>query len=89
MRSAVREDLDCDELVELVTEYLEDALTPEERTRFEHHLVWCPWCVTYVRQIRAAMDLAGRLRGPAAPQPNEDLLRAFRAWKRGERGDLR
>ena len=36
------DELTCQELVELVTDYLEDALSPAERVRFEEHLIVCP-----------------------------------------------
>ena len=42
------EDLACQELVELVTDYLEDALPPEERARFDAHLAECPGCSNYL-----------------------------------------
>jgi anti-sigma factor RsiW len=47
----------CQELVELVTDYLEDALTPEERERFEAHLDDCPGCRAYVEQMRVTIRL--------------------------------
>jgi anti-sigma factor RsiW len=40
------EDLRCRELVELVTDYLEGALAPAERARFEAHVADCPGCET-------------------------------------------
>lgn len=85
MRSAVRDDLDCDELVEVVTEYLEGALPPVERTRFEHHLVWCAGCTAHLQQVRATRRLAGRIGGAVPPEVQARLLSAFRAWK-GEGG---
>ncbi len=75
--------MSCKELVELVTEYLEDALPPEERARFEEHLAICPGCVTYVEQIRATVSTVGTLREEEIPpQTRDDLLAAFRGWKR-------
>ena len=51
----------CQELVELVTDYLEDTLPDEERARFEAHLALCPGCVTYLEQMRQTIQLAGLL----------------------------
>jgi anti-sigma factor RsiW len=75
--------MSCRELVELVTDYLEDALPPEERARFEEHLAICPGCVTYVEQIRATVQTVGTLREESIPPSTRDeLLAAFRDWKR-------
>jgi anti-sigma factor RsiW len=83
MKAALPGDLECRELVELVTEYLEGALSPEERTRFELHLAICPGCAAYVRQLRDTLGAAGRLSEESLPVETRDtLLRAFRDWKR-------
>jgi anti-sigma factor RsiW len=76
--------MSCKELVELVTDYLEDAMPPEERQRFEQHLTICPGCVTYVQQMRQTVLTTGALREESVPpEAREALLGAFRDWKRG------
>jgi anti-sigma factor RsiW len=74
--------LSCQELVELVTDYLEGALPEEERRRFEEHIGPCSGCREYVAQMRTTIELAGRLE-PAALRPEAEraLLAAFREWK--------
>lgn len=52
----------CYELVELVTTYLEGAMPPEERDRFEAHRQGCPGCETYVSQVRLTVSALGQLR---------------------------
>ncbi|HEY1594716.1 MAG TPA: zf-HC2 domain-containing protein [Thermoleophilaceae bacterium] len=75
--------MSCKEFVELVTDYLEDALPQEERRRFEEHLGICTGCVTYVEQIRATVLTVGVLREEDIPPATRDeLLAAFRDWKR-------
>ncbi|WP_437672603.1 anti-sigma factor family protein [Sorangium sp. So ce131] len=86
MNVAIPADLDCDELVEVVTDYLEGALSPEERTRFEHHLVYCPPCATYLRQVRDTRRLVAELRSPGPTEAKSALLAAFRACQRGPIG---
>jgi anti-sigma factor RsiW len=70
----------CRELVEVVTDYLEGALDPEARERFEAHLAECPFCVEYVEQMR---DVGGAVRGLAGETISVDardaLLAAFRS----------
>ena len=74
--------LTCIELVELVTDYLEDALPAPERARFEAHLGECEGCVAYVEQIRETIVLTGRLRDEdISPEALGPLLDAFRAWR--------
>lgn len=73
------DELACRELVELVTDYLEGALPPAERERFETHLTECPFCTEYVEQMRAVSGSLGSLPEPALPpERREELLSAFR-----------
>jgi anti-sigma factor RsiW len=76
------EQLSCQELVELVTDYLEGALPDEERIRLERHLQTCDGCRDYVEQMRTTISLTGEAR-PAAltPEVEEALLASFRDWK--------
>lgn len=52
----------CQELVELVTDYFEGALPPDERERLEAHLDSCGDCVAYVGQMRTTTAIIGRLK---------------------------
>lgn len=75
------EQLSCQELVELVTDYLEGALSAEERERVERHLDACEGCHTYVEQMRQTIELTGRLTvEDVSPEAERALLEAFRAW---------
>lgn len=75
-------ELACRDIVELVTAYLEHALTPADRERFEEHLVFCDGCSTYLEQMRATIDAAGRVALGALPAELEErLLEAFRDWR--------
>jgi anti-sigma factor RsiW len=75
-------ELACKEIVELVTAYLEDALDPVERERFEEHLVFCGGCEYYLEQMRATIDAAARVSpGELSPELEEQLLEAFRGWR--------
>ncbi len=75
-------DLTCQELVELVTDYLEGALAPEDSARFEQHLGSCPGCRAYLEQMRETVRLTGALReDDLAPAVRDALLAEFREWK--------
>lgn len=75
------DDLTCAELVELVTDYLENALPLHERRRFEEHLVDCPGCSIYLEQMQITIAVGGRLREEALdPRAKDVLLAAFRDW---------
>lgn len=81
---AVPTELTCQELVELVTDYLEDRMPPDERMRFELHLCTCTGCRVYLDQIRAVVRASGRLaEEDLPPVVRDDLLEAFRRWRRG------
>ena len=78
------EEVTCRELVEIVTDYFEDRLSPADRIHFEQHLVFCEGCQVYVEQMRRTVELTGTLRDEDVPAGAEGvLLRAFREWKRG------
>ena len=81
------DELTCQGLVELVTDYLEDAMPAEDRLRFERHLVYCDWCTTYLEQMRETVRLTGTLREEdLLPEARDQLLAMFRGWKRGDAG---
>lgn len=74
--------LTCQELVELVTDYLEGQLAQPDLARFEAHLAACDPCVTYIEQIRRSVTVVGALREEALPpRAAEALLAEFRDWK--------
>lgn len=76
-------ELACQDIVELVTAYLEHALEPSDRERFEEHLVFCDGCSTYLDQMRATIAATGRLEPVSLPaELEEKLLEAFREWQR-------
>jgi anti-sigma factor RsiW len=77
--TAERDDLACIELVELVTEYLDGALAPGERSRVDRHLAGCDGCATYMDQIRQTIAAAGSLGPDDVPAPvMARLLAVFR-----------
>lgn len=79
------QELTCKELVELVTAYFEDALSANERLRFERHVSVCPGCSAYVEQMRQTITLVGELREQdVSPSAEQQLLQAFRGWKRDD-----
>jgi predicted anti-sigma-YlaC factor YlaD len=75
--------LTCQELTEVLTDYLEGVMAPGDVARFEAHLQICDGCVTYVEQMRQTIRTVRALR-PADVETTvpDDLLDAFRAWKR-------
>lgn len=77
----VDQDLPCNELVEIVTEYFEDALAQDRRANLEHHLGQCPGCVAYVERMRTVIALTAKvgITAPATEPERERALEAFRA----------
>lgn len=73
----------CDELVELVTDYLEGMLEPDEQARLEWHLAACDGCDFYIEQFRHTIAATGRLEPEAVPdEAVERLLEVYRRYKR-------
>jgi anti-sigma factor RsiW len=74
--------LSCREMVELVTDYLEGALSPVDRARFEAHIAACEGCTMYLRQMREMLELLGELTPDSiSRQAEAELLATFRDWK--------
>lgn len=75
-------ELTCQGLAELITDYLEDMLTPEDIARFAKHVAICTNCSIYVEQMRATISASGVV--PVEELPAETrsaLLATFQAWK--------
>ena len=80
---ASSEHVSCQEVVELVTDYVEHALPADRTALFEQHLNFCDGCVWYVDQIRTTIASVGRIEEQdVPPETREQLLAAFRDWKR-------
>ena len=78
----------CREAVELVTDYLDGALSTRDRTRFEAHLAGCPNCSRYLEQIRTTIALTGRVDPESLdPQVQDELIAVYREWTAGGTGD--
>jgi len=77
------EEMTCRELVELVSAYFEGALSEGDTRRFDEHLEECPYCVSYLDQIRQTARVLGKLTEDSlGPDARAELLGAFRGWKR-------
>ena len=80
----ISDELTCKEIVELVTDYLEQTLVSEMRARFEEHVMECPGCQTYIEQVQQTISMLHRLaEEPTLPESKEELLEIFRNWKQG------
>ena len=77
------EHISCQEVVELVTDYLEGALPAAQVSLFEQHILFCEGCLTYLEQMRLTVSAVGRVdSGDVPDQLRDRLLSAFRDWKR-------
>lgn len=75
----------CQEMVELVTSYLEDTLSADDRRRIEAHLSGCSGCRAYLEQIRITLRLLGALSTEDIPTAvQQDLLAVFRGLRSGD-----
>jgi anti-sigma factor RsiW len=76
-------DLVCQQAVELVTAYLDDALSWRQRRRFEAHLRGCPNCSGYLEQMRATIATTGRIDPESLdPEVRDELIKLFRRQHR-------
>lgn len=81
MTTTDTQSLSCQELVELVTDYLEGALDPADRRRFDAHIAGCGGCTRYLEQLRETIRLTGTITtADLTPDVERALLAAFTGW---------
>ena len=74
----------CQEMIEVVTNYLDDALPPDEQQWFERHLSYCAGCSTYFDQMRETIRQTSMVPREESLPPalREEIVAQFRTWKR-------
>ena len=75
--------MSCQELADLITEYLEGSMPLVQRIRFQIHLGLCVGCRHYLRQMKLTIQTLGKL--PVEPMPpdiRDEMLHRFRNWKK-------
>jgi anti-sigma factor (TIGR02949 family) len=84
-RVAVNNESSCQEMIEVVTNYLDGALPPDAGQRFEHHLSFCAGCSTYVDQMRETFRHTGVVPREESLPPalRERIIAQFRTWRQG------
>jgi anti-sigma factor RsiW len=77
-----RNELICQQVVELVTDYIEDSLSRTDRRRFERHLKGCPNCTNYLEQMRITIATTGRLHvDDLSPEAEQEFTELFQRWR--------
>jgi anti-sigma factor RsiW len=77
-----RAELVCQEVVELISDYIEGTLPRSQRRRLETHLSGCEHCSEYLEQMRATIRLTGRLRtSDLTPAMRDELVELYRRWR--------
>lgn len=75
--------LTCHEVIELLSDYIEGALSTDDRVRVDEHLALCDGCETYLDQMRESIRLIGMVPEDEVPeQQKAALLSAFHGWRR-------
>jgi anti-sigma factor RsiW len=77
----------CQQVVELVTDYLENRLSRADRRSLDAHLAGCPHCTEYLAQLRATIALTGRITSADLTTPmRAELIEVYRSWQRDRNG---
>jgi anti-sigma factor RsiW len=83
LRLPVRPSLVCQQAVELVTDYLEGALSRADRRRFEKHLGKCHGCTEYLAQMRVTIAITGRVTpDDLTDEMRTEFVEFYRRWQR-------
>lgn len=81
-RTRRRRELVCRDAVALMTDYLDDTLTPDDRARLETHLAACHHCSEYLAQLRVTIDVLGRAEPEAlSEEALDELVGVYRRWR--------
>ena len=82
----IEEAVDCQTVVEMVTDWMEGALPPETRVEMELHIATCAGCIAYVEQLRATTAALAALDEDAPPsaEVRDELMAAFRRKAAGQ-----
>jgi anti-sigma factor RsiW len=73
-------DMACQELVEVLTEYLDGALGVHDRARLEAHLAVCGDCQAYLEQFKLTISLADSFdQTKLTPELRNILTETFRS----------
>lgn len=68
---------ECNTVQQALTEYLDEALPPGERERFEQHLAGCASCAHHLHRLRQTLQRLASLPREPMPTPlKEHLLRS-------------
>ena len=82
MRLLPKRDLACQQVIELITDYLEGALSRRDRRRLERHLRSCPNCSAYLEQFKATIALNGTIEPEdLSPEAEAELRELYRKWR--------
>jgi anti-sigma factor RsiW len=74
-----RRQLACRQFVELVTDFLEGKLPPDELQRAARHLESCDGCRAYLEQMRATVRALRQLPPESvSPAIRDEVLAAYR-----------
>ncbi|MCU1397354.1 MAG: anti-sigma factor [Acidimicrobiales bacterium] len=78
MRVLFRRDIECQQFVELITDYLEGALPRGLVKAVDRHIAACPDCTEYLAQMRRTIQITGhidgQIKGEPPPQPLPDEM---------------
>lgn len=70
--------LTCREVIlNYLSDYLDEALSPEVVADLEGHLASCPPCMAYLNTYRTTRDLTARGAAVSMPDEMQALLRQF------------
>jgi anti-sigma factor RsiW len=75
-------DVTCREVVEMLSDYLDDAIPAPDRARLDEHLAGCDGCTAALEQLRETIRVTGALTEEQVAEPQLDAIRGvFRAWR--------
>ena len=79
-----RRALVCRQAIELMSDYLEAALSDRDRARLEAHLSECPHCREYLAQLRVTIEALGTAEPDDLwPEAVDELVALYRRWRAG------
>jgi len=68
--------VDCTDVREFSSDYIDEELDPENRERVKAHMEWCKLCLAFINTLKAMVGLLSSSEPPPLPPSLKDRIRA-------------
>ena len=67
----------CDDVIQLLTDYIDGELEPDSQSQLDLHFGKCPPCVNFLATFKATVEMTGTFKCEDIPETVSQKLHAF------------